>query len=293
MTIRSIVRGTVAVCLACSSAFAQPAPPPAPSDPTAMEPPGPPPAAEPTMVQKLTLNARTAARDGRCDMIPMIGARVRQIDPSYYSTVFVVDLQIASCRQGQPFRPPSSAAVITAPVAANVDDELLPSEIIEVKSPSTAIMLSLGITVGGLGLAYLADEMDRGTSDSAGALGTLGGIAFMVGPTTGHIYAGNTWNTGLKWRLGGLGVGLGGIVFALSQCDIFEGCTEDEEDAADVGAAIAVGGVIMYAGGTIYEIATAGRSAREYNIEYSRRRLQMQIVPMAGRSPGLTLAGTF
>jgi hypothetical protein len=290
-TMRGVVLGCVVGGVMSSSALAQPGatePAPPSESPATLEP-----AREAPMAEKLLQSARSAARDGRCDTISIIGARVRAIDPNYYATVFAGDPQIASCRQGMPFRPPSSAAAIASTPAPSVDQELLPSEIVEVKSPGTALALSLGVTAGGVALAYLAEDLDHDGNGNADALGTLGSIAFFVGPTVGHIYAGNTWNTGLKWRLAGLGVSFGGLVFAFSQCGIFEGCSQSEQDAADVGAAIAIGGVIMYVGGTIYEIATAGRSAREFNLDYSRRRLQLQIAPMPGRAPGLALAGSF
>ncbi len=242
------------------------------------------------MVVKLTMGARSAARDGRCDSIAMIGARVHQIDPGYYQNVFVVDPEIRSCRQGVSIRPPSDPSTLYAPppVSAPVDVDLLPSEIIEVKSPGTALALSLGVTAGGLALAWAAEGA---SGDQADSLATLGSIAFLVGPTVGHIYAGNTWNTGLKWRLASVGVMLGGAMYAFSQCGLLEDCTAEQNDRADVGVAIAIGGFISFGAATVYEVATAGSSAREYNVEYSRRRLQ--IAPMAGGSPGLSIAGTF
>jgi hypothetical protein len=248
------------------------------------------------MVEKMTLGARNASRDGRCDSVAMIGARVRQLDPAYYQNVFVVDPTIASCRQGMAFRPPSGEPVYAAPPPVEV--EPLPSEIIEVKSPNTALALSLGFTAGGLGLVVLGSKMQDGAREDTGdSLASLGSVAFLVGPTIGHIYARNPWNTGLKWRLGSLGVSFVGLAYALNQCGIFDECSQAENDRADVGAAFAVGGLISYFGATIYEVATAPSSARAYNREYARDHLKMrprmQVVPMAGRAPGLSLAGTF
>ena len=48
------------------------------------------------MAEKLTMGARNASRDGRCDSIAIIGKRVNELDPTYYRTVFVVDATIAS-----------------------------------------------------------------------------------------------------------------------------------------------------------------------------------------------------
>lgn len=300
MAMRLAVLGSVVVCVMCTGAYAQPGAMPPPPETAPSEAPGAPPAQDLTMVEKMTLGARNASRDGRCDSVAIIGARVRQLDPAYYQDVFVVDPTIASCRQGMVFRPPSGEPVIAAPptIAQPVDVEPLPSEIIEVKSPGTALALSLGVTAGGLGLVALGSSLDHGSSrDTGESLATVGSIAFFVGPTVGHIYAGNTWNTGLKWRLGSLAVSFGGLVYALSQCGIFDECTQAENDRAGIGAAVAVGGMITYFGATIYEVATAPASARNYNLEYTRYNMnlrpRMQVVPMAGRAPGLALAGTF
>ncbi|NVB83666.1 MAG: hypothetical protein HOV81_35155 [Kofleriaceae bacterium] len=317
MAKRFAVLGSVVVGVMGSSAYAQPgATAPAPPAPTSevpppseappapqyappIEAPGAPPARELSMAEKLTLGARNASRDGRCDAIAMIGARVRQLDPAYYQNVFVVDPTIANCRQGVVFRPPSREPVYAAPppVAQPVEVDPLPSEIIEVKSPGKALALSLGVTAGGLGLMVLGSSLDHGSEKDGETFATLGSLAFLIGPTVGHVYAGNTWNTGLKWRLASLGISVGGLVYALSQCGILDDCTDEEMNGADVGAAVAVGGMISFFGATIYEVATAPSSARQYNLEYTRYRMNvrphMQIVPMAGRAPGFSLAGTF
>ena len=75
--------------------------------------------------------------------------------------------------------------------------------------------MSLGFTAGGLGLAVLADR------EQIPALATVGTILFVVGPSTGHTYAGHTWNPGLGARLGGTGMAFLG---ALLIVPCIEGC---------------------------------------------------------------------
>jgi len=94
-----------------------PTAPPGPSAPTA--PPGPSaPTAPPplTEVEILTQSARVAARKGDCRAIEMLGARVLELDPTYYHTIFQPDPEILSCtpgvdRDAPPPRPPRTRSV--------------------------------------------------------------------------------------------------------------------------------------------------------------------------------------
>jgi hypothetical protein len=325
MVFRSAVLGCVVVAVMSASVFAQPgaplsptgaAPVPPPTDapppteapspdaqPSTDAPPSPDaqpstnappltvaPAREPTMVERLTMGARSVARDGRCDSIAIIGKRVRELDPTYYQTVFVVDATIASCRPGVRVVPPGTGPVLApevAPMTQPVSMFEAPVEIVEVKSENTALMLSLGVTLGGIGLSWF------GAEHNVDGLATFGSVAAFVGPTTGHIYADNIWNTGLQWRLGSLGVGVGAIVYAVSQCGLFENsCSDAAASRTDAALVVFVSAMISYGAATIYEIATAPSSARKYNLEYSKRRA-MQIVPVSSGAPGLSLVGTF
>jgi hypothetical protein len=153
----------------------------------------------------------------------------------------------------------------------------------EIKSPSTALALSLGTTVVGYGLAYF------GNGTNSPAVSTTGSVLAFIGPTTGHIYAGQTWNPGLKYRLIGLGVTAVGFVVLIGACPPFGG--QCNEGLAMVGVAGAVGGAVTYAGATIYEIATAPSAATDYN---RKRAGAITLAPMIGRQQGgLAVMGRF
>ena len=143
------------------------------------------------------------------------------------------------------------------------------------KNAGTAVLLSLGMTAGGLGLAALGD------SERIPALSTAGSIMFVVGPTAGHIYAGHAWNAGLGARLAGAGVAMLGVVEAVGCID---GCSSDRGNAA---AVLLIGGGLLYVGGGLYEIATAGEAAHRYNREHG---FEATVVPTGN---GVALAGRF
>jgi hypothetical protein len=94
-----------------SQAEAPPPPPPPPPDQhpqtTAKEPVADEPSADKkpestpsseTDAQRLTRDARTAARKGKCGEVEDLASRVNEIDPGYYKGVFVKDPDIKACR---------------------------------------------------------------------------------------------------------------------------------------------------------------------------------------------------
>src|ERR1051326_7605697 len=85
---------------------------------------------------------------------------------------------VAYAQPSQEFAPPSSVEPIEVPEADH------PSA--DYKSPGTALALSLGTTAAGLGV-WIA-----GASANNEGVATVGFIAFAVGPTVGHTYAGHT-----------------------------------------------------------------------------------------------------
>lgn len=220
---------------------------------------------------ELTQTAHNVARDGRCEALPAIGARVRALDPDYYARVYAIDPVIAGCTHVdvrlQLGGPPSLTPIrVVAPTPVPVGSP---------KSPDTALGLSLGVTAGGLGL------MIAGGKWNEPAIATTGAILFTVGPTTGHIYAGHTLSGGLAAR--GIGVLASVVGFAMAFC--LDNCQNDSSE--QVGEVLFVGGGLLYIGGGLYEIATAPEAAHRYNREHA---FEATIVPTGN---GVALAGRF
>ncbi len=127
----------------------------------------------------------------------------------------------------------------------------------EIKSPSVALALSLGTTAAGYGLFFYGEQIEND------ALRTTGSLLGFIGPTTGHFYAEQTWNPGLKYRLLGMGGMLVGLVVAFGACPPFG---NDCNDAGAVfGVVLAGAGAVTYLGALIYEISSAPAAARKYN----------------------------
>ena len=207
----------------------------------------------------MTADARDAARAGRCDVVANIGKLVRELDAHYYGNVFATDPVIASCN-----------GVVVA-----VEQ---PAPTAQAKSPTTALTLSIGTTAAGVVLFGIADSTDDRTA--ANVLGWPGLALLIVGPTTGHIYAGNAWNTGLKLRLASLGLAAATIV-AIWQADISEPAIAGVILAVPIGAFFTAGW---------YEAFTAGRSARTYNRAHQ---VEVGLAPIVGRDSGIALLGRF
>lgn len=138
-------------------------------------------------------------------------------------------------------------------VASAGDQQLRP------KSPGKATSLSLIGTLAPT-FFYMAVSSScsgpEGCSPAVAIIGLTGFVAGpIVGPGFGHMYArnkGRFW-TGLGLRTAGLGGAV--VAFALSY---------DNSDS-DVALTGFVAGAGLWFGSAIYDIATAARSAREYN----------------------------
>ena len=228
-------------------------------------------------VEELTATARNVARDGRCEALPAIGQRVKELDADYYARVFAVDPAIAGCTTVDPRKqiggPPSMTPASFLPP--------MPREAAaatERKSTGEAFALSGGSTMAGVVLLGIASHW------SSAPAGYTGAALVLVGPTLGHIYAGDTWNTGLAVRLGSSATFVLGAGLALRCIDT---CSDSDSTVATVGALLGLFSAITYAGATFYEIGTAPEAAAKYNREHH---LDVTVVPTG---TGLAVAGTF
>jgi len=134
------------------------------------------------------------------------------------------------------------------------------------KSPQTAFLLSLGATVIPYAIAgaTYSDNQDP----------KLAAWAIFFGPAVGHFYAGNS---NQAWK--GIGIRAGVAVAATAVG--FSSCTGNNfDDDWDCGSTVfAIGGLVILAS-DIYDIATAGRSAREHNAKLAHP-VSMIMVPLS------------
>jgi hypothetical protein len=163
------------------------------------------------------------------------------------------------------------------------------------KSRNVALALSVGVTASGV-TAWIVDAalVDNRSIDANGhieyvlspaqstVLVVAGATLFVLGPTTGHIYAGQAWNAGLKYRL------IGGGILAVTGLPALAMTLEDDPHQPAFGllTAGAFAGGALYAYAMFREIGTAPCAVDAHN-----RRLT--VVPVAGNSPGLSVVGTF
>jgi hypothetical protein len=171
------------------------------------------------------------------------------------------------------------------------------------KHRRTAIGLSLGTTFGGLAVAAVgygafsvfATSGERGFGrDALGSTGmvlmTAGGVAFVVGPSLGHSYVGDGWNTGLKLRIASLApLAVAGL--ALGPCIL----GDSSSAACYVSGGMLAVSIGMYVTGAIYEIATSGRAADRYNRDHGLD-ASLGVAPIRTRdgvAPGLAIVGRF
>lgn len=188
--------------------------------------------------------------------------------------------------------PPVEAVEASSAPLADRPSPPPPAQLGSEKSPVLAGALSLGVTAAGITL--LAFSMDiaphydeKGSSDlpRIGVV-TSGVLLTLVGPTTGHIYAGRTWSSALKWRL--IGVGVAAVTFLPA----FGFAYAEKDGLAAVFGLLVAGGAGTYIGATLLEIVTAPRAARRHN-ERLAGDASISIAPLIGRAPGLAIGGRF
>lgn len=141
----------------------------------------------------------------------------------------------------------------------------------ERKSPTRALLYSLGGTVGPTAAGLLA-------GDSFGGVVILLGVG--LGPAAGHFYAGDSrqaWiGTGL--RAVGSGVFVVGAASEVAEACLLCSEPSSTENGSDVNAAM-IGGALLAGGSALYDIVTAPGSAREYNEAHG---LSARVAPAVG-----------
>ena len=151
------------------------------------------------------------------------------------------------------------------------------------KDPTTALELSIGGTVASGALVAIGFQANNGGMIAAGLLSSV------VTPSLGEWYAGKPLTAGMGIRAASAVLFLAGVGEAFKCLDT-ENCSNNNAAAG----VMLIGGLAGYAGGTIYDIATAPTAAREFNREH-----QLHIAPTYMRTPsgnatmGVGIGGTF
>jgi hypothetical protein len=155
-------------------------------------------------------------------------------------------------------------------------------------SEDTATMLAVGSTLGGVA-AFAA-----GVRFNSAPLGWLGVAGVFVGPSAGHIYAGERLHAVGMTALRGAGamVFLYGVIKATVVYENaepgFGGGTSTSDDHRDA-VPLMVLGASAFIGGTVYDLIDAHRAARRANHEAT-----IAVAPLATQhTVGLALAGSF
>jgi hypothetical protein len=181
------------------------------------------------------------------------------------------------------------ALVLSAGIAHADDDP-------RAASPDVATGLSMGVTAAGAGLVAAGSFDPR---SDAGRLAVLGGSTLLfVGPLVGHWYAGEIRVTpGLAMRSGAIGLAFVGILAYGLEC--LEVDTDDGQTCGARDAPVAVGvaaiGAALFIGGAIYDIASAGDTARRANDRRAAaRRAGWAVAPLySPTTRGVSLAARF
>jgi hypothetical protein len=175
------------------------------------------------------------------------------------------------------------AATLLTAAAAHADDGGAP------KSEDTALNLSLAGT--GVSVALTA----AGFASNNGGLAMAGLASSLVTPSLGEWYAGKPLTLGMGVRAASAVTFLYGVGEAF-KCFDYEGSDTSCHNDNNLAGALLLGGALGYAGGTIYDIATAKSAAREYNAKHG---LSMTLAPTALRTPsgqstmGVGIGGSF
>jgi len=148
------------------------------------------------------------------------------------------------------------------------------------KSKTTARQLSYGCTfipvAAGAAIMGFSLGKSPGQETTGSILGlTIAGLGIVVGPITGHIYAGKRSTPGLGLRIAGLvTLGLGGLVAARTDSFFKEGSFEVSDGAELAMGLFACSSVLLLAA-SVADLATVGRSVDEYNRKHTSGRLSI------------------
>jgi hypothetical protein len=180
----------------------------------------------------------------------------------------------------------SAQPATTQPSTTTQPTEVKASE--DGKSQRLAFAMSFGLTTAGMATLFVTgslsqpDEYGRTLrSEYKLPLYLTAGVLLAVGPSSGHIYAGEYWNGATTVRV------VSGGLMVLAGAAIDDGSHNGNEGAA----VVTVASAIVFLGASLYECGTAPRAVRRYNARHAGS--AVTIVPVVSREPGLALVGQF
>ncbi len=199
------------------------------------------------------------------------------------------------------------AAVLTVSTAASAQpgmtDPIAPPpapfaypapEVAPVKSEGVATMLSIGATAAGFALISAGANGDNGGGAMAVGVGAL-----MIGPSAGHIYAGESGHA-VKMTLlrgGSFVVFMAGVLelttASVDSGDCIDWCGPSSDDRTKGERMMWIGG-LTFVGATVYDILDASRAARRRNAK-NRGYMMMPVMVQSstGPVPAVGMSGRF
>ena len=190
--------------------------------------------------------------------------------------------------------PPLAPSALSAPSATGETAPPTSAKLAsrDAKDPSIAVLLSLGVTTGGV-ITLLA------AADDSEGLAWVGLGAMYFGPSTGRWYAGESGGVGLGLRALGAATALIGVSQLLASeysCDFDYDCTAERERADRAGtraALLLTTGAGLWVGSTIADIVLAKRGVDRWNKRHALSVAPTALTSRDGHVPGLVLAGRF
>ncbi len=158
---------------------------------------------------------------------------------------FIVIVGVLSCMSGHAF------AEAAGDAAADGD----------AKSGSVATGLSLGVTAAGIGIMFASTQVAvrDGNETNQDLVALAGAAVVMVGPSAGHIYAGETEHAVIASLVRGGGMAM--LVGAAISKHCILGPSWCQEDSRDqLLDAVGVVGGVAFLGATIYDLYDAHRA---------------------------------
>lgn len=168
-----------------------------------------------------------------------------------------------------------AALALTSRVAA-ADDQL--------KNPDTALAWSVAGTAASVGVVAIGAQTHNSSLVGWGVLSSL------LTPSLGEWYAGKYVTAGMGLRLLGGAVAIAGVAQAF-ETSCYIDCNSSSSSTS--GGGLVLVGLATFAGGTLYDIATARSAARDYNTSHRLTVLPTVLHPPSGPVYGLGVGGRF